>query len=53
MMELRFIEPRKIKKVRELVKVPKSGSSMELISKVEEYYLYNEKGMATTGTLRV
>ena len=49
-MELRFIEPRKIKKVRELVKVPKSGTSLNLIKKVEKYYLYNEKGMAMTGT---
>ena len=49
-MELRFIEPRKIKKVRELVKQPKSGTSLNLIKKVEEYYLYNEKGMAMTGT---
>ena len=49
-MDLRFIEPRKIKKVRELVKVPKNGSSINLIKKVEEYYLYNEKGMAMTGT---
>ena len=49
-MELRFIEPRKIKKVRELVKTPKNGTSLNLIKKVEEYYLYNEKGMAMTGT---
>ena len=50
-VDLRFIEPRKIKKVRELRKNKKSGSSMELISKVEEYYIYNEKGLSTqTGT---
>ena len=49
-MELRYIEPRKIKKVRELVKQPKNGSSINLVKKVEEYYLYNEKGMAMTGT---
>ena len=48
-MEMRFIEPRKIKKVRELVKVPKNGSSINLVKKVEEYYLYNEKGMLTSG----
>ena len=48
-MELRFIEPRKIKKVRELVKAPKNGSSINLVKKVEEYYLYNERGMLTSG----
>ena len=48
-MEMRFIEPRKIKKVRELVKAPKNGSSINLVKKVEEYYLYNERGMLTSG----
>ena len=48
-MEMRFIEPRKIKKVRELVKQPKNGSGINLVKKIEEYYLYNEKGMMTSG----
>ena len=32
------------------MKQPKNGSSINLVKKVEEYYLYNEKGMAMTGT---
>ena len=48
-MEMRFIEPRKIKKVRELVKQPKNGSGINLVKKIEEYYLYNEKGMMSSG----
>ena len=46
-VDLRYIEPRKIRKVRELQKDVKSGSSVELIKKVEEYYLYNDKGLQT------
>ena len=44
-VDLRYIEPRKIRKVRELQKDLKSGSSVELIKKVEEYYIYNDKGL--------
>ena len=44
-VDLRYIEPRKIRKVRELQKDVKPGSSVELIKKVEEYYIYNEKGI--------
>ena len=43
--ELRFIEPRKIRKVREVQKEVKGASSAELIKKVQEYYIYNEKGI--------
>ena len=43
--ELRYIDPRKIKKVRETKKDLKPGSSVELIKKVENYYIYNDKGL--------
>ena len=46
-VDLRYIEPRKIRKVRELQKDLKAGTSVELIKKVEEYYIYNEKGLQT------
>ncbi len=48
--ELRYIDPSKIKKVREVLREPKDGTSIELIKKVEEYYLYNDKGIASQGT---
>ena len=44
-VDLRYIEPRKIRKVRELQKDLKTGSSVELIKKVDEYYIYNENGL--------
>ena len=39
--ELRFIDPRKIKKVKETKKSPKQNSSMELVSDVKHYYLFH------------
>jgi hypothetical protein len=45
--ELRYIDPKKIRKVKEIKKEKKQGSSMELISKVDEYFMYNNKGVQT------
>ena len=42
-VDLRYIEPRKIRKVREMQKSPKSGSSVDVVKKIEEYYIYNDK----------
>ena len=47
--ELRYIDPNKIKKVREVARELKQGTSIELIKKVDEYYLYNDKGIASQG----
>ena len=44
-VDLRYIEPRKIRKVREMQKSPKSGSSVDVVKKIEEYYIYNDKGL--------
>jgi hypothetical protein len=48
--ELRYIDPSKIKKVREVARETKQGTSIELIKRVDEYYLYNDKGIASQGT---
>ena len=45
--ELRYIDPKKIRKVKEIKKEKKQGSSMELITKVDEYFMYNGKGVQT------
>ena len=47
--EVRYIDPRKIKKVREVDKDIKKGTSIETIKKVNEYYVYNDKGMFQGG----
>ena len=45
--ELRYIDPRKIRKVREIKKDrdPKTGA--QIIASVAEYYVYNERGTST------
>jgi hypothetical protein len=43
--ELRYIEPVKIRKVKEISKAPKSNSSVDLIQDVQEYYMYSPKGL--------
>mgnify|MGYP001159456842 FL=1 len=48
--ELRYIEPKKIRRVKEVKKEVKKGTSVELVSKVNEYYLYNDKGLKTGTT---
>ena len=43
--ELRYIEPVKIRKVKEVKKVLKSNSSIDMIKGVQEYYMYSPKGL--------
>ena len=42
--ELRYIDPRKIKKVRD-IKKDKLPNGLETIKTIEEYFLYNERGI--------
>ena len=44
--EVRYIDPRQIKKVREIKKQPKAVGP-DVIKKQEEYYIYNAKGNYT------
>jgi len=47
---LRFIDPSKIRKVRETKKDPDpSVNGVEMIKSVEEYYIYSDKGFASAG----
>ena len=45
--ELRYIDPRKIRKVREIKKDrdPKTGA--QIVASIAEYYVYNDKGTVT------
>lgn len=43
-VELRYIDPRKIKKIRD-VKKEKLPNGIEIIKTIDEYYLYNDKGI--------
>ena len=48
-IELRYIDPTKIKKVRQIKKKKDNNSSVDMIQKTEEYFLYNEKGIMSAG----
>jgi len=45
--ELRPIDPRKIRKIKN-VKKEKNDKGVEIVKDVEEYYLYNDKGITET-----
>ena len=56
--ELRYIDPRKIKKVREVRKKRPDGPTphgLSIIDDFQEYYLFNEKGVAgtTSGGIKI
>jgi len=45
--ELKYIDPRKIKKIREVRKTRPDGSAnLEIVDEWVEYYLFNEKGVS-------
>jgi len=44
-IELKYIDPRKIKKVREIRK-QRQQINLEIITEYEEYYMFNEKGVS-------
>ena len=43
--ELRWIDPLKIKKVREVDKETDQKTGVDVVKKVSEYFIYNEKGL--------
>jgi hypothetical protein len=45
--ELRYIDPRKIRKVREIQKERDPKTNASVIKSIAEYYVYNEKGTST------
>ena len=47
--ELKYIDPRKIKKIREVRKTrPECAKNLEIVDEFVEYYLFNEKGVSGT-----
>ena len=49
--EVRYIDPRKIKKVRETQKDQDPKTGMDVVTGFEDFYLYNDKGLdQNTGT---
>lgn len=48
-VELRFVDPRKIRKIKN-VKKEKGENGVDIVKQVEEYYLYNDKGITEQTT---
>lgn len=46
--ELRYIDPRKIRKVREIKKDKDPKTGADIIKSLSEYYVYSDKGSSTT-----
>lgn len=43
--EVRYIDPRKIRKIREIQKTKDPTTGVEIIKKQQEYYLFNDRGV--------
>lgn len=43
-LELRYVDPRKIRKVREVIKPTNKVSGAPVVKNVDEYFIYNDKG---------
>jgi hypothetical protein len=47
--ELRFIDPRKIRRIKNIIR-EKTPQGVEVVKEIEEYYLYNDKGITEQTT---
>ena len=48
-VELRYIDPRKIRKIKN-IKKEKSATGVDIVKTVDEYFLYNDKGISEQTT---
>ena len=48
-VELRYIDPTKIKKARELQTDRDNKTGVDMVNAIDEYYIYNEKGLGAGG----
>lgn len=48
-VELRYIDPRKIRRIKN-IKKERTAQGVEVVKEVEEYYLYNDKGITEQTT---
>ena len=47
--ELRYIDPRKIRKIREIQKGKDPKTGADVVKSMAEYYIYNDRGISTQG----
>jgi hypothetical protein len=48
-VEMRYVDPRKIRRIKNVTK-ERSPGGVELVKKVDEYFLYNDKGITEQST---
>ena len=48
-VELRYIDPRKVRRIKNVIK-ERNGKGIEIVKKVDEFYLYNDKGITEQTT---
>jgi hypothetical protein len=46
--DIRYIDPRKIKKIRNVIKEKDKNTGVEFVTKVEEFFMYQDKGIASS-----
>jgi DNA-dependent RNA polymerase auxiliary subunit epsilon len=51
--DIRYIDPRKIKKVRNVIKEKEPKTGVEFVKATEEFFIYNEKGIHMTQNVAV
>ena len=51
--DIRYIDPRKIKKIRNIIKDKDVKTGAEFVKGVEEFFVYNSKGIYSTPAIRV
>lgn len=44
-VELRFIDPRKIRKIKDVKKI-RNDKGVDIVTSIDEYYIYNDRGIA-------
>jgi hypothetical protein len=49
-VELRYIDPRKIRRIKNIKKEKQGTTGVEVVKEIEEYYLYNDKGITEQTT---
>jgi len=49
--DVRYVDPRKIRKVREIKKEKDKSTQVTLVKDVQEYFVFDEKGIATNSQL--
>jgi len=48
--ELRYIDPRQIRKIREVERTPDEATGADLVRVIDEYYMYNTRGISYNNT---